>query len=83
MVGLTDRQRHDGQGRVFCRAGGELAAVADEKIGDVVALAPSVDDAILSPFRRAVRAEVMRRWIGRRRQGARGPDRLVDRLPRS
>src|SRR5271165_6977488 len=38
VVGLTDREGHDRQGWVLCPAGGELAAVRDEQVLDVVRL---------------------------------------------
>src|SRR5271165_976983 len=46
IVRLTDRKRHDRQGRVFGAAGGELAAVRDEQVPDVVRLAPLVHHAV-------------------------------------
>ena len=51
VVRLPDRQRHDGERRVLGRAGGELAAVGDEQVLDVVRLAPFVDDAVLAASR--------------------------------
>ncbi len=39
-IRLADCQCHDGQRRVFRRAGGELAAVGHEQVLDVVSLAP-------------------------------------------
>ena len=50
MIGLTDRQRHDGQRRIFRSPGGELAAVRDEQVGNVMRLAPFVDHPQLGIF---------------------------------
>src|SRR6476646_9349719 len=47
VVGLPDRERHDGQRRVLGPAGRELAAVRDEQIGVIVGLAVLVADAVL------------------------------------
>ena len=59
VVGLPDRERHDGQRRVLGPAGRELAAVRDEQIGDIVGLAELVADAVLCLFALAAGAHVV------------------------
>jgi hypothetical protein len=39
VLGLSDRQRHNGQRRIFRRSCGELAAVRYEQVPDIVCLA--------------------------------------------
>ena len=73
VVGLPDGERDDGQRRVLRRAGGELAAVGDEEVRDVVALPAPVDHPVARVLAHPVGAEVVRRRIGRRREGARPP----------
>ena len=46
IFGLPDCQRNDGQGRIFSAAAGELAAVGDEQIRNVVGLPVFVAHAI-------------------------------------
>ena len=82
VVGLADGQRHDGQRRVLRAAGRELAAVGDEQVLDVVRLAPFVDHAVARLLAHPVGAEIVRRGIGRRREGTRRADRLIERLAR-
>lgn len=43
VIGLADRQRHDRQGRIFGGARGELAAVRDEQVLDVVRLSTHLE----------------------------------------
>ena len=44
QIRLADRQRDDSQGWIDRRTGRELRTVGYEQIGDVVGLAPFVDD---------------------------------------
>ena len=79
VVRLPDRQRDDRQRRIAGRAAGELAAVGDEQVLDVVGLAELVHHAVPRLLAHPVGAEVVRAGIGRRRIGHGGADGLVDR----
>ncbi len=46
MVRLPDRQSHDGQGRIGCRAAGENATIGYEQVGNVMALSPTIGHTI-------------------------------------
>lgn len=48
--GLPDRQHHDGQRRIFIRAGAELRSVRHEDIRDIVTLPPFADHTVLRFF---------------------------------
>ena len=60
IISLSDRQCHNSQRRVFCRACGELTAVGYKQIADIVALAEPVYHAIGGVGTHAIGAEVMR-----------------------
>ena len=46
VIGLTNRERDDCQGRIFCCAGCELAAVRNEQVFDIMSLPPLVANSI-------------------------------------
>src|SRR3981189_631052 len=76
-----DGKRHDGERRIAGRAAGELAAIRDEQILDVVGLAEFVHDTILRFGPHPVGAHVMGTWIGRGRIRHCRANRLVNRGP--
>ena len=59
VIGLTDRQGHDGERWVFRCTGGELAAVGHEQVFDVVALTELIDHAVLRVRALPCRAHVV------------------------
>src|SRR6185437_8306692 len=78
MIGLPDRQSDYSQSRVFATAGSELTTVRDKQILDVVGLSPLVAHAIARLLAHAAGSHVMRRGVGRHRDGLSGADRIVD-----
>src|ERR1700712_59001 len=71
---LPDRQGDDGQRRVLSCAGGELAAVGNEQIGDFMALSVFIADAVLRLFTHAAGAQVVGRGVRRHAKGVHRPD---------
>src|SRR6218665_2574463 len=78
VIGLSNGQCHDGQGRILRAAGGELTPVGNEQIGNVVGLAVGIADAVLGRCAHAAGAHVVRRWIRRCAEGLDGAGSPVD-----
>src|SRR5690348_3632088 len=66
VVRLADGQGDDGQRGILRGPGGELAAVGDEQVLDVVGLAMLVHHAVAGLLRHAVGAEIVGGRIWRR-----------------
>src|SRR5712671_8009975 len=78
VVRLPDRERHDRQRWIAGGAAGELAAIRDEQVLDVVGLAEFVHHAVPRLLAHPVATQVVGAWIGRRWIGHGGADGLVD-----
>lgn len=78
MIRLTDRKRHNRQGWVLGSAAGELRAVRDEKVRNIMGLALFVDNSVTWIFRHPIGAQIMGRKIGRGRQNPCCANRLID-----
>ncbi len=78
-VGLADRQRDDSERGVLGGTGGELVAVGDEQVLDVVGLAVLVHHASRRIGAHPAAAEIVRRGVWRGADGAHGAHHPVHR----
>ena len=79
VIRLPNRQRHNRQRRVLRPTGGEHAAIRDEQIRNIMALAETVDHAVFWLCTHTIGTQIMRGRIGRSRVCLCGTYRILQR----